>query len=102
MKTSDGWLLIYHGVSKKDSNYRIGAVLLDLNDPSKILHRTKSFIFEPEEKFETNGYYSGCIFPTGIVNRNGKLFIYYGAGDKYVGLATCMLNELVNFVKEDK
>lgn len=102
LKTNEGWLLIYHGVSKKDSNYRIGAVLLDLNDPSKILHRTKSFIFEPEEEFETNGYYSGCVFPTGIVNRNGKLFIYYGAGDKYVGLATCMLDDLVNFVKEDK
>lgn len=102
IKTKDGWLLIYHGVSKKDSNYRVGAVLLDLKDPTKILHRTKDYIFEPEEEYETNGYYSGCVFPTGIVNRNGKLFIYYGAGDKVCCVATCSLDELIRFVKEGK
>lgn len=102
LKTKDGWLLIYHGVSKKDSNYRVGAVLLDLLNPNKILHRTEDFIFEPEEKFETDGYYSGCVFPTGIVNRDGKLFVYYGAGDKVIGVATCMLDELLKFVKEGK
>lgn len=102
IKTEEGWLLIYHGVSKADSKYRVGVVLLDLNKPEKILKRTKHFIFEPEEDFETNGYYSGCVFPTGIVNRDGKLFIYYGAGDKVIGVATCALNELIKYVKEDK
>lgn len=102
IKTEDGWLLIYHGVSEKDSNYRVGVVLLDLNKPNKIKYRTKHFIFEPEEDFETQGYYSGCVFPTGIVNKEGKLYIYYGAGDKVIGVATCSLNELLKFVKEDR
>jgi len=102
LKTEDGWLFIYHGVSEKDSKYRVGVALLDLDNPEKILYRTKNYIFEPEEEFETNGYYSGCVFPTGIVNRDGKLFIYYGAGDKVIGVATCMLDELLKFVKEDK
>lgn len=102
IKTKDGWLLIYHGVKKEDSIYRVGAVLLDEKDPTKITHRTKSFIFEPEMDFETNGFYSGCVFPTGIVNRDGKLFIYYGAGDKVIGAATCDLDELLEFVKGDK
>ena len=102
IKTNEGWLLIYHGVDKKDSIYRVGAVLLDLCDPTHILYRTKDYIFEPEEKFETDGFYNGCVFPTGIVNKKGKLFIYYGAGDKFIGLATCELNELIKFLKEGK
>ena len=102
IKTSEGWLLTYHGVSAKDCNYRVGVVLLDLNDPTKILYRTKDYIFEPIEKFETDGYYNGCVFPTGIVNRNGKLFIYYGAGDKCIGVATCKLDELFKYLKEGK
>lgn len=102
IRTNEGWLLIYHGVSKEDSIYRVGAVLLDLNKPTKVLHRTKNFIFEPEEDFETKGYYSGCVFPTGIVEQDEKYFIYYGAGDKVIGVATCKKDELLNFVKEDK
>ena len=102
IKTKDGWLMTYHGVSAKDFNYRVGVALLDLSDPTHILYRTKDFIFEPEEKFETDGYYNGCVFPTGIVERNGKLFIYYGAGDKCIGVATCQLDELLSYLKEEQ
>ena len=101
LKTKDGYVLVYHGVSEKDRNYRIGAVILDLKDPKKVLYRTKHYLFEPKEKFETEGYYCGCVFPTSIVNRNGKLFIYYGAGDKVIGLCFADLKELVKFIKED-
>jgi len=99
IKTKDGWLFIYHGVCEADAKYRIGAALLDLNDPTNILYRTKDFIFEPEEEYETNGYYAGCVFPTGIVNRDGKLYIYYGCGDKVIGVAYCMQDELIAYLK---
>ena len=101
VKTKDGWLLLYHGVSSKDDAYRVGAVLLDLNDPTKILARTKEFLMEPEEEYETNGYYNGCVFPTGIVQKDGLLYVYYGAGDKVICLATVNENELLKYLKEE-
>lgn len=96
IKTPHGWLFIYHGVSAKDKNYRVGAMLLDLNDPRKILARTKKFIMEPEYSFETDGFYSGCVFPTGIVEVNDKYYIYYGAGDQCICLATINKKELLD------
>ena len=101
LKTKDGWLVLYHGVSSKDDAYRVGAVLLDLKDPSKILARTKEFLMEPEEPYETNGYYNGCVFPTAIINKDGLLYIYYGAGDKVVCLATVEEKELLKYLKEE-
>ena len=88
VKTPYGWLFIYHGVSSKDKNYRVGAMLLDLNDPRKIIAKTKNFLMEPEEHFETDGFYSGCVFPTGIVEVKDEYYIYYGAGDQCICLAT--------------
>ena len=98
VKTEKGWLLIYHGVSTKDKNYRVGAMLLDLNNPSKIIARTRGFLMEPEFPFETDGFYSGCVFPTGIVEKDDEYFIYYGAGDQCICLATCKKKELINAI----
>lgn len=83
-----GWLLLYHGVSNKDDAYRVGAVILDKNDPEKILARTKDFIMEPEFEYETSGYYNGCVFPTGICVKDGTMYVYYGAADRFVCVAT--------------
>jgi predicted GH43/DUF377 family glycosyl hydrolase len=96
LKTPEGWIVLYHGVSPEDRYYRIGAMLLGLNDPSVILHRTPEWIMEPTEEFETKGLYNGVVFPCGAVVIDGKLFTYYGCGDKHVGLATCSLGELVD------
>lgn len=101
IKTKDGWLCIYHGVSKVDDAYRVGALLLDLNDPRKILSRTKDFIMEPEYEYETSGYYNGCVFPTGNVIKDGILYVYYGCADKYVSVATCDAEELLNYLKNE-
>ncbi|NLG81782.1 MAG: glycosidase [Bacilli bacterium] len=98
IKTEAGWLHIYHGVSTKDHAYRVGAVLLDLNDPTKIIARTKDFLMEPEYDYETQGYYNGCVFPTGNCVVDDTLYVYYGAADKYVCLATCKFSELVNYL----
>ncbi|MBL7189372.1 MAG: hypothetical protein ISS70_23835 [Phycisphaerae bacterium] len=97
VKTRHGWLTIYHAVGS-DKYYRLGALLLDLKDPSTVLHRTTDWIMQPEEDYEIDGYYRGCVFPCGKVVIDGTLFVYYGAADKYVGLATCRLDELIDYV----
>ncbi len=96
IKTDKGWLFIYHGVSSKDKNYRVGAMLLDLKDPRKILARTKNFLMEPEFPFETDGFYAGCVFPTAILEVKDEYYIYYGAGDQCICLATIKKEKLMS------
>lgn len=100
LKTKDGWLFIYHGVSEKDHLYRVGAMLLDLNNPSKILYRTKNPILEPY--LEEGSMYSGCVFPTGNVIKDGILYVYYGINDKEIGVATANLDEFLEDLKKEK
>ncbi|MDI6452761.1 hypothetical protein [Peloplasma aerotolerans] len=102
LKTKHGWLVIYHGVSQQDEQYRVGAMLLDLNDPKKIIARSSSYIMEPEYSYETDGYYTGCVFPTGNVIVDDTLYVYYGGADKFVCVATCDINELLEFLLEQK
>ena len=64
IRTDHGWLTIYHAVGP-DKHYRLGAMLLDLDDPTKVLHRTPHWILQPEENYELNGHYTGCVFPCG-------------------------------------
>lgn len=101
IKTDEGWLMIYHGVDD-NFTYRIGACLLDLNDPTKILYRTKDFIMEPETEFEKNGLYKwGVVFPTGNVLVDDTLYVYYGASDQWCCVATASIHELIAFIKEN-
>ncbi len=109
IKTDNGWLTLYHGVSKpnppknKYGVYRIGVMMLDLNDPRKVVARAPDFIMEPEIEFEINGIYDGgCVFPTGNVVKDGVLYVYYGAADKYCCVATAPLQELVDYVMKYK
>ena len=97
VKTEHGWLTIYHAVGN-DKYYRLGALLLDLKDPGKVLHRTPDWIMQPERDYEIKGCYQGCVFPCGKVVIDDTLFVYYGAADKYVGLATCRLDELLEYL----
>lgn len=98
IKTRYGWFHLYHGVCEKDGSYRVGAVLLDLNDPTVILARTKECLLEPETEYEKSGYYNGCVFPTGNVVKDGVLYVYYGAADKYVCVATADFEELLSYL----
>jgi predicted GH43/DUF377 family glycosyl hydrolase len=95
IRTPYGWFLIYHGVAERDDSYRVGAVLLDLEDPRRVLARTSEPIMEPEFEYETAGFYNGCVFPTGNVVRDGILYVYYGAADKFVCVATCNFEALL-------
>ena len=100
LRTKDGWLMLYHGVGHGGTgHYSVGAVLLDLDNPQKVIGRTAEPILEPEEEYETKGMYDGCVFPTGNVILGDTLYVYYGAADKYVGVATCSVNELIEYIK---
>ena len=95
IKTSKGWLLIYHGVSKHHPVYRIGAVLLDLKDPTVIVSRLTDPIFEPETLYELEGQINNVVFVCGLVVKKGIIYIYYGAADTVIGVATLKLDNLM-------
>ena len=97
IRTEHGWLTLYHAVGH-DKYYRLGALLLDLDDPSKVLCRTRDWIMQPEESYEIDGFYRGCVFPCGKVVIDGTLYVYYGGADRYVALATCPLDELLDYL----
>jgi len=94
IRTEHGWLTLYHAVGP-DKHYRLGALLLDLDNPAIVRYRTPDWIMQPEADYETQGLYNGCIFPCGKLVRDGKLMVYYGAGDIHVGLATCDFDALM-------
>ncbi len=103
IKTKDGWLVLYHAMDHKNPDrYRMGALLLDLDDPTKILHRSKNPILEPEEDYENNGHKWGVVYSCGAVIKNKELFVYYGGADKYVCVASITLKELIDSLKGDK
>ena len=80
--------------------YRVGAMLLDLKDPSRVVARTRVPIMEPHEDYERviSPLTGNVIFPCGAIVRNGLLHIYYGCCDYCIGLATAPLSELVEFL----
>jgi len=88
IKTKHGWLLFYHATDKREpGKYKVGAMLLDLNNPTKVLHRSPQPILEPAEVYENNGFKAGVVYASGAVVKDGKLLLYYGAADSYVGVA---------------
>ena len=99
IRTDKGWLLIYHHVEKDDKGriiYTVKAVLLDLKNPSKIIAKIPYPILEPKERYEVSGDVNNVVFPTGVVVKNDELFVYYGTADKYCGLATIKLDEIID------
>ncbi len=95
IKTDKGWLLLYHGVSGR-SRYRVGAVLLDLKDPTKVLFRTTDPIFEPREAYEIDGQVNYVVFPCGAVVRNGYIYMYYGGADTVVDVASVKIKDIMD------
>lgn len=98
LKTKAGWLLLYHGVSRS-TTYRVGAVLLDLTDPTIVRARTAVPLFEPEEDYERKGVTSNVVFPCGFVERNGIAYVYYGAADYCIGVATMKMSRLLKVLE---
>lgn len=101
LKTKEGWLLIYQAVDDKDaSQYKVGAMLLDLHDPTKVLYRSSAPILEPREAYENHGFKAGVVYPCGAVILNNTLFVYYGGADSYVCVATANLDEFLTNLKK--
>jgi beta-1,2-mannobiose phosphorylase / 1,2-beta-oligomannan phosphorylase len=97
LKTKAGWLLIYQGVDDKDaSEYKVGAMLLDLNDPAKVLARSAEPILLPREKYENVGFKAGVVYPCGALIKDDTLFVYYGGADSFVCVATARLDKFIN------
>jgi predicted GH43/DUF377 family glycosyl hydrolase len=102
IKTSQGWLVFYHGVSH-DNTYRVGALLLDSRNPEDIIARTPSALLEPVASFEKEGYVRNVVFPCGAVVRGEAIrgsivYLYYGAADSVVCVATAPLKEVLSML----
>ena len=95
IKTTEGYVMIYHGRSKYDGKYRLGALLLDKEDLITVRARLPYPILEPKEWYEREGIVNEVVFCNGHVLIDDTLFIYYGAADKYIGIAYLDFNELV-------
>jgi len=100
IKTKKGWLLIYHGVSKT-STYRLGAALLDLENPSIIISRSVDTIFEPLEEYERVGIVKNAVFSCGAVLREYVIYVYYGGADTVLGVAKVSLKKLLKILLPD-
>ncbi len=102
IKTTAGWLLFYQAMDENDpGKYKAGVMLLDLDNPTKILHRSEEPVLEPEENYENSGFKAGVVYVTGAVVKNGELLVYYGASDSYVGVAYAGLEEFLKSLMKD-
>jgi len=95
IRTEKGWLEIYHGADS-DNRYCLGALLLDINDPSKLLARSIEPIMEPIEIYEQTGFFGNVIFTNGHYRKGDDLFLYYGAGDEVICGAKLSINEILS------
>jgi predicted GH43/DUF377 family glycosyl hydrolase len=95
IEIKEGWLLFYHGVSHT-THYRMGVALLDKENPTVVTKRSALPLFEPVTEYEWKGAVSGVVFPCGAVVRKDTLFIYYGAADMVIGVASAKLSDILN------
>ena len=95
--TELGWLLIYHGVKGYGGKliYRVGVALLDRDAPYKLIARSPAWVFQAETPYELAGLVPNVVFPTGALLRGDELWMYYGAADTYVCLATAKLKDIL-------
>jgi predicted GH43/DUF377 family glycosyl hydrolase len=102
IKTKDGWLLIYYAVGLQDRrSYKMGAMLLNLNDPAQVLYRSNRPILEPIGRYESEGRRAGAIYPCGAVVIKDQLYVYYGGADSVVCVASQNLDRFLARLKAD-
>lgn len=103
VRTSEGWLLFYHGVSGTCNGfvYSMGAAILDIENPRKVLYRTRDYLLTPEKDYETTGFVPNVAFPCATLQdaETGRIAIYYGAADTYVAVAYTKVEELIQYIK---
>jgi predicted GH43/DUF377 family glycosyl hydrolase len=96
IETKHGWLLINHGYDG-DHVYRFGVCLLDLDEPNRVIRRPRDPIFWPQELWELRGDVPNVVFSGANPVVEGVVFVFYGGGDHVIGLATCTLDDLLDF-----
>ncbi len=94
IKTKEGWLEIYHGADF-NHRYSLGAILLDLNDPSKVLARSTKPILEPEAPYELTGFFGNVVFTNGHIVNGDEITMYYGASDEVICGAKLSVSEIL-------
>ncbi len=103
IETSEGWLLFYHGVLNSCNGlvYSIGAALLDLENPKKVICRSKNYLLSPQAPYECAGDVPNVTFPCAALSDadTGRMAIYYGCADTVTGLAFCRLDEVLDYLK---
>ncbi len=103
IETSEGWLLLYHGVTGTCNGfvYSIGGALLDRDEPSRVLFRCATALLTPEEWYEERGFVPNVCFPCATVQdaATGRIALYYGTADSYVSLAFTEVDTLVEYIK---
>lgn len=100
IRTSEGWLTLYHGVQGNDDTfvYRVGVILLDLKNPARVIARSPEFILEPETREELEGTVNRVVFPNGAVVIGETLFVYYGGADTVCSVAMTPLKDILEHV----
>ena len=105
IETKEGWLMIYHGVINTCNGfvYRMGIALLDLNEPWKVIARSKNYIMAPWETYECMGDVPNVVFPCAALHdaESGKIAVYYGCDDTVTGLAFTTVDKLLDYVKKN-
>jgi beta-1,2-mannobiose phosphorylase / 1,2-beta-oligomannan phosphorylase len=102
IETSEGWLVIYHGVKQSCGGciYRLGLALFDLKKPEILIKRSSEWIFAPEEPYEQRGDVGYVVFPCGytIGADSDTINIYYGAADTCIALATSSIKKMLGWL----
>ncbi|AUS29142.1 glycoside hydrolase family 130 protein [Paenibacillus polymyxa] len=102
IETTEGWLMFYHGVTGTCNGlvYSMGVAVLDLDDPSKVKYRSSNFVLTPEEWYEERGFVPNVVFPCATLHDadTGRIAIYYGAADTYVGIAYTTVSDIIKYV----
>ncbi len=103
IETDEGWLVFVHGVMFNVNSYvySMGVIMLDKDDPSKVIHKCEYQIMTPQAPYEIAGHTPNVVFPTNVlVGEDGKLAIYYGAADCYTCLAFTTVDIIIDYMKE--
>lgn len=99
IKTEKGWLMIYHGATE-ENRYCLGAILLDFEDPSMVIARSKEPIMEPFATYEQTGFFGNVVFTNGHIVDGDTIKVYYGASDEHVCLANFSINNILKTLKQ--
>ncbi len=103
IKTEKGWLQFYHANDNAEPHkYKVGALLLDLNDPTKVIARSPVPVLEPNARYEADGAKPGIVYVSGATVHDDQLTVYYGAADETVCAATASLSKFANELSEHK